>query len=351
MFTIFVFLTEQWARNADSRVDMPSCQLASLGPIPDAVMDEINECILLGGAQDGSEMRIGAGVHDDVASMTCIHSVALCRFGVDTPKGTVFTAEPARETSYNIMGGEEMTQPVMQYDNKVIPHSTPLTLRWLSENYEFAEGVCIPRSVIYKHYRDFCQKNGMTPVNPASFGKIIRQKFKRVKNRRLGTRGYSTYHYYGIGIRSFSVYYEEKYSRNGLNNSMQGKRGANGQASSGMMMTPTSPRTNLPSTTAPILEFPNLQDVSLPVGVPHQLFCSFFTMYRTHCLRVFNFIYRNELDEVKEFLQHFWKGVPLHLMDILGSNAVVNMVGMCDSLLYKSIAGIFVPSIHKFYYQ
>lgn len=59
----------------------------------------------------------------------------------------------------------------MQY-NKVIPHSTPLTLRWLSENYEFAEGVCIPRSVIYKHYRDFCQKNGMTPVNPASFGKV-----------------------------------------------------------------------------------------------------------------------------------------------------------------------------------
>lgn len=87
-FTIFVFLTEQWARNADSRVDMPSCQLASLGPIPDAVMDEINECILLEGAQDGSEMRVGAGVHDDVASMTCIHSVALRRFGVDAPKGT-----------------------------------------------------------------------------------------------------------------------------------------------------------------------------------------------------------------------------------------------------------------------
>jgi hypothetical protein len=63
-------------------------------------------------------------------------------------------------------------------------------------------------------------------------------------------------------------------------------------------MNPTLPRTNVPSATVPILEFPNLQDVSLPVGVPHQLFCSFFTMYRTHCLRVFNFICRNELDEV-----------------------------------------------------
>jgi regulatory factor X 4 len=51
--------------------------------------------------------------------------------------------------------------------------------------------------------------------------------------------------------------------------------------------------------------------------------------------------------QVKEFLQHFWKGVPLHLMDILGSNAVINMVGVCDSVLYQSVAGIFVPSIHK----
>jgi hypothetical protein len=51
--------------------------------------------------------------------------------------------------------------------------------------------------------------------------------------------------------------------------------------------------------------------------------------------------------QVKEFLEHFWKGVPLHLTCILGSNAVVNMVGVCDSVLYRSIAGIFVPSTHK----
>jgi hypothetical protein len=85
----------------------------------------------------------------------------------------MFTAEPSRNASYNILGDEDTTtQPILQHDNKVIPHSTPLTLNWLSENYEFAEGVCIPRNVIYKHYCDFCQKNGMIPVNPASFGKV-----------------------------------------------------------------------------------------------------------------------------------------------------------------------------------
>ena len=55
--------------------------------------------------------------------------------------------------------------------------------------------------------------------------------------------------------------------------------------------------------------------------------------------------------QVQEFLTHFWKGVPLHLMGIMGSNAVVNMVGVCDSVLYRSIASIFVPSTRKVSYR
>ncbi|XP_077550057.1 DNA-binding protein RFX2-like [Haemaphysalis longicornis] len=51
------------------------------------------------------------------------------------------------------------------------PHSTPATLLWLQENYEVAEGVCIPRNTLYLHYVDFCARNAMQPVNAASFGK------------------------------------------------------------------------------------------------------------------------------------------------------------------------------------
>ena len=79
-----------------------------------------------------------------------------------------FTGEPLRQAVYD----KDTTHPMLQQDYKVIPHSTPLTLNWLSENYECAEGVCIPRSVVYRHYCDFCEKNGMIPVNPASFGKV-----------------------------------------------------------------------------------------------------------------------------------------------------------------------------------
>uniref|UniRef100_A0AAV2L5W6 RFX-type winged-helix domain-containing protein n=1 Tax=Knipowitschia caucasica TaxID=637954 RepID=A0AAV2L5W6_KNICA len=51
------------------------------------------------------------------------------------------------------------------------PHSTPATLEWLEDNYEIAEGVCIPRSALYMHYLDFSEKHDMQPVNAASFGK------------------------------------------------------------------------------------------------------------------------------------------------------------------------------------
>ena len=53
------------------------------------------------------------------------------------------------------------------------PHSTPATLCWLEKNYELSDGVCIPRNVVYYNYVDFCAKNGMQPVNAASFGKVI----------------------------------------------------------------------------------------------------------------------------------------------------------------------------------
>ncbi|KAI1290295.1 Transcription factor RFX4 [Halotydeus destructor] len=93
------------------------------------------------------------------------------------------------------------------------PHSTPMTLIWLEENYEMAEGVCIPRSALYMHYVDFCARNGIQPVNAASFGKIIRQQFPQLTTRRLGTRGRSRYHYYGIAVRESSLYYQLAYSR------------------------------------------------------------------------------------------------------------------------------------------
>ncbi|KAI5643989.1 RFX DNA-binding domain-containing protein [Phthorimaea operculella] len=78
------------------------------------------------------------------------------------------------------------------------PRMPPATVQWLLENYETAEGVSLPRSSLYAHYLRHCASHRLDPVNAASFGKLIRSVFIGLRTRRLGTRGNSKYHYYGI---------------------------------------------------------------------------------------------------------------------------------------------------------
>ncbi|XP_061388699.1 DNA-binding protein RFX2 [Musca vetustissima] len=79
------------------------------------------------------------------------------------------------------------------------------TIKWLSRNYETAEGVSLPRSTLYNHYIQHCNESKIEPVNAASFGKLIRSVFSGLRTRRLGTRGNSKYHYYGIRIKPESI--------------------------------------------------------------------------------------------------------------------------------------------------
>lgn len=73
---------------------------------------------------------------------------------------------------------------------------------WLTDYYEPQDNISLPRSVLYDHYLEFCQSQGTEPVNSATFGKIIRSVFPTLRTRRLGTRGNSKYHYFGIGLKT-----------------------------------------------------------------------------------------------------------------------------------------------------
>ncbi|CAH8610060.1 unnamed protein product [Heterobilharzia americana] len=89
-------------------------------------------------------------------------------------------------------------------DTSAISHTakaSPVTVQWLVDNYETAEGVSLPRSTLYFHYLQHCNEHKLEPMNPASFGKLIRSVFYGLRTRRLGTRGNSKYHYYGIRIK------------------------------------------------------------------------------------------------------------------------------------------------------
>merc|ERR1719361_1688639 len=82
-----------------------------------------------------------------------------------------------------------------------ITRVSPTTISFLVNNYETAEGVSLPRSTLYSHYQRHCKETSQEPVNAASFGKLIRSVFLGLRTRRIGTRGNSKYHYYGIRVK------------------------------------------------------------------------------------------------------------------------------------------------------
>ena len=60
----------------------------------------------------------------------------------------------------------------------------------------------MPRSRVYASYADRCATERVSPLNPASFGKLVRIIFKGIQTRRLGVRGESKYHYVDLALKS-----------------------------------------------------------------------------------------------------------------------------------------------------
>lgn len=244
-------------------------------------------------------------------------------------------------------------QQSMYSGNHYVSHSklqSPLTIQWLNENYEVSEGVSLPRSALYSHYLDFCEKNNLSPVNAASFGKIIRHTFPNLKTRRLGTRGQSKYHYYGITIKTTSPYHDtvcnaarqsntgfsQSYSKNDADERSQGPVLHKGSQGNGAYVATAPGGTLLP-------DFPKPSKLTLPEKVPHEKVKTFLIMYRAHCQRILDTILRANFGEVQNFLVHFWQGMPSHMLEVLGSNEVVELIGQCDTILYKAISGVLIP--------
>ncbi|XP_042881829.1 transcription factor RFX4-like [Penaeus japonicus] len=92
-------------------------------------------------------------------------------------------------------------------------------------------------------------------------------------------------------------------------------------------------------------EFPSLKDVLLPPHVAADKVATFVMMYRTHCQRILDTVIRASFDEIQSFLVHFWQGIPPHLVSILGTNVLVNLVGVCDSILYRAVCSVLMPSV------
>jgi hypothetical protein len=73
-------------------------------------------------------------------------------------------------------------------------------VEWLLQNFELAPNMSLPRSTVYKLYLRYCNENKLKPLTAASLGKVVTSVFVCLETRRLGKRGKSKYHYYGIRV-------------------------------------------------------------------------------------------------------------------------------------------------------
>ncbi|XP_042145300.1 DNA-binding protein RFX2 isoform X3 [Ixodes scapularis] len=115
-----------------------------------------------------------------------------------TDGGTMYT--PGNGAYYSTASGTAVTYS-QTLEVAEVSFLSSKTVQWLIDNYETAEGVSLPRSTLYNHYLRHCGEHKLEPVNAASFGKLIRSVFLGLRTRRLGTRGNSKYHYYGIRVK------------------------------------------------------------------------------------------------------------------------------------------------------
>ncbi|NXF95800.1 RFX6 protein, partial [Eubucco bourcierii] len=213
---------------------------------------------------------------------------------------------------------------------------TQLTLQWLEENYIVCEGVCLPRCILYAHYLDFCRKEKLEPACAATFGKTIRQKFPLLTTRRLGTRGHSKYHYYGIGIKESSAYYHSVYSGKGLTRFSGSKLKNEGGFTR---------KYSLSSKTGTLLpEFPSAQHLLLQGCISKEKVDTLIMMYKTHCQCVLDNAINGNFEEIQHFLLHFWQGMPDHLLPLLENPIIVDIFCVCDSILYKVLTDVLIPA-------
>ncbi|XP_076046596.1 DNA-binding protein RFX2-like isoform X3 [Oratosquilla oratoria] len=254
--------------------------------------------------------------------------------------------------SYMVSGAN----PALDADAQAtIAHATrvsPATVQWLMDNYETAEGVSLPRSTLYNHYLRHCADNKLDPVNAASFGKLIRSVFLGLRTRRLGTRGNSKYHYYGIRVKptstlnnypddSSSVSLRQQTAVSSLNKKGQQQHQSKGVSSSSssssstaaagsaggqgksmeahydahtQAMAEASPQTlqhqqylGEVERAVPMVSEIQVGSSPLPNGVSRQHLFNFSTLYKEHCESLLEAIYNLQFSMFETMWRQFWK--------------------------------------------
>uniref|UniRef100_A0A671WSE5 Regulatory factor X, 1a (influences HLA class II expression) n=1 Tax=Sparus aurata TaxID=8175 RepID=A0A671WSE5_SPAAU len=271
--------------------------------------------------------------------------------------------------------------------------ASPATVQWLLDNYETAEGVSLPRSTLYCHYLLHCQEQKLEPVNAASFGKLIRSVFMGLRTRRLGTRGNSKYHYYGLRIKAGSsllrlmedqqhlAMRQQPFSQKqrlkpvhkveGMTNGTAAGAGQQQQQQQGSgqvdISTQVQQYQQFLDASRALPEFPDidLQGKSLPEGIELEHIKSFQLLYREHCEAILDVMVNLQFTLVETLWKTFWrfsqsqagdatlavhdeseKRLPKCCLVLLCKyDPVLRWSRDCDNSLYQGLVEILIPDV------
>ncbi|XP_055227922.1 MHC class II regulatory factor RFX1 isoform X8 [Gorilla gorilla gorilla] len=288
--------------------------------------------------------------------------------------------------TYVIQGGYMLGSASQSYSHTT--RASPATVQWLLDNYETAEGVSLPRSTLYCHYLLHCQEQKLEPVNAASFGKLIRSVFMGLRTRRLGTRGNSKYHYYGLRIKASSPLLRlmedqqhmamrgQPFSQKQRLKPIQKMEGMTNGVAVGQQ-----PSTGLSDISAQVQQYQQFLDASrslpdfteldlqgkvLPEGVGPGDIKAFQVLYREHCEAIVDVMVNLQFTLVETLWKTFWrynlsqpseapplavhdeaeKRLPKAILVLLSKfEPVLQWTKHCDNVLYQGLVEILIPDV------
>ncbi|XP_076265957.1 regulatory transcription factor Rfx isoform X4 [Rhynchophorus ferrugineus] len=285
------------------------------------------------------------------------------------------TAVTGTTVGYTAATGQYVVQHTV--DPEALIPSTRIgtqAVQWLLENYETAEGVSLPRSTLYAHYLRHCSEHKLEPVNAASFGKLIRSVFLGLRTRRLGTRGNSKYHYYGIRVKPGSslMNVEDSSSRVVLSSNSSGKAqgtvrpfkrntdSSDSQSSNSALLQHAA---YLGDGSNVIPVFPDIHFTSdLPDDCGYEDVDTLKSIYREHLEAFLDAILSLEFNTVESLWREFWRSQynnnadeceeekylsKAKLFCLCSLEPVQQFVKQVDLVFYQNLIQVLVPDVLK----
>ncbi|ODV67750.1 hypothetical protein HYPBUDRAFT_107359 [Hyphopichia burtonii NRRL Y-1933] len=243
---------------------------------------------------------------------------------------------------------------------------------WLLNSCESSATAVVPRNRIYARYVQICADNSLTPLSPASFGKLVRILFPNLTTRRLGMRGQSKYHYCGIKLvgdqnfqggspisnSSSSFGIDSPQSLNPNSPSISGSPAPT--ANSNLLSTPVNSiyitehfqlhtLRYIPNLFQLIEDSLNMEDMNSPLHLPsiypylpkdtdYDIADTLYSLYKVHCTSIFESLRYMHIKKLFSSFASFNSILTAPVFKLYTSEPVLEWVKECDLAMYRTMA-------------